>query len=41
MHLVRALQFRDTVKVVRGLGYHYVWIDSLCIIQDEPEDVAT
>ncbi|CCF40692.1 hypothetical protein CH063_00363 [Colletotrichum higginsianum] len=27
--------FRDAVKVTRALGFRYVWIDSLCIIQDD------
>lgn len=26
--------FRDAIDVVRGLGIQYLWIDSLCIIQD-------
>jgi hypothetical protein len=30
--------FRDAVEVTRGLGYKYLWIDSICIIQDEPQD---
>jgi hypothetical protein len=28
--------FRDAVDVTRWLGYRYLWIDSLCIIQDDP-----
>jgi hypothetical protein len=28
----------DSIKITRGLGYRYIWIDSLCIIQDSPED---
>ncbi|KAK0642919.1 heterokaryon incompatibility protein-domain-containing protein [Cercophora newfieldiana] len=30
--------FRDVITLVRALGCRYVWIDSLCIIQDDPED---
>ncbi|KAF1358180.1 HET-domain-containing protein, partial [Lizonia empirigonia] len=30
--------FRDTIDFVRALGIRYLWIDSLCIIQDDPLD---
>ena len=30
--------FRDAVKITRDLGFRYLWIDSLCIIQDSRED---
>jgi hypothetical protein len=30
--------FRDAVHVTRKLGVRYLWIDSLCIIQDSPKD---
>jgi hypothetical protein len=30
--------FRDAVTITRKLGLRYVWIDSLCIIQDSPSD---
>lgn len=30
--------FRDAVTVSRGLGIDYIWIDSLCIIQDDDDD---
>ncbi|KAH7121695.1 heterokaryon incompatibility protein-domain-containing protein [Dactylonectria macrodidyma] len=30
--------FQDVVKVSRRLGVRYLWIDSLCIIQDSAED---
>jgi hypothetical protein len=33
--------FRDTIAVVRKLGIPYLWIDSLCIIQDSSEDWET
>jgi len=32
--------FRDAVEVTRNLGLRYLWIDSLCIIQDCAEDWA-
>lgn len=31
--------FRDACKVTQALGYRYLWIDALCIIQDDPVDV--
>jgi hypothetical protein len=30
--------FRDAVAVVRALGYQYLWIDCLCIIQQDADD---
>lgn len=30
--------FRDAIHVARRLKISYIWIDSLCIIQDSPED---
>jgi hypothetical protein len=30
--------FQDAVHITRRLGFKYLWIDSLCIIQDSPED---
>ena len=30
--------FRDAVTITRNLGLRYIWIDSLCIIQDSKED---
>jgi hypothetical protein len=30
--------FREAAEVTRGLGHEYLWIDSLCIIQDDPKD---
>jgi len=32
--------FRDAISVVRSAGQKYLWIDSLCIIQDSSEDWA-
>lgn len=31
-------KFRDALDITRRLGYRYIWIDSLCIIQDSLED---
>jgi hypothetical protein len=30
--------FKDTVTITRNLGLRYVWIDSLCIVQDDVDD---
>ncbi|TGJ88368.1 hypothetical protein E0Z10_g394 [Xylaria hypoxylon] len=30
--------FQDAITVVRRLGLRYLWIDSLCIIQDDDDD---
>ncbi|OBT40849.1 hypothetical protein VE00_08622 [Pseudogymnoascus sp. WSF 3629] len=30
--------FRDAINITRELGLRYIWIDSLCIVQDSPED---
>ncbi|KAF2966244.1 hypothetical protein GQX73_g7357 [Xylaria multiplex] len=30
--------FRDAVTIIRALGLRYIWIDSLCIVQDDAED---
>lgn len=27
--------FRDALRLTVGLGYNYIWIDSLCIIQEK------
>ena len=35
-HLTKT--FKDTIAIVRGLRIPYLWIDSLCILQDSPED---
>lgn len=32
------LTFRHAVEVTRNLGFRYLWIDSLCIIQDDKDD---
>lgn len=33
-----AANFQDTVKITRELGIRYLWIDSLCILQDSKSD---
>jgi hypothetical protein len=30
--------FQDALKITRELGIDYIWIDSLCIVQDSEED---
>ncbi|KAK3362197.1 heterokaryon incompatibility protein-domain-containing protein [Lasiosphaeria ovina] len=30
--------FLDAIVIARPLGLHYLWIDSLCIVQDDPAD---
>jgi hypothetical protein len=30
--------FKDAMKATRELGFRYIWIDSLCIVQDDHED---
>ncbi|EGZ70963.1 hypothetical protein NEUTE2DRAFT_33623, partial [Neurospora tetrasperma FGSC 2509] len=30
--------FLDAMQITQQLGYRYIWIDSLCIMQDSPED---
>ncbi|KAG1734441.1 heterokaryon incompatibility protein-domain-containing protein [Suillus paluster] len=30
--------FQDAIVITRRLGYQYLWIDSLCIIQNSPSD---
>jgi hypothetical protein len=32
---------KDAVKVTQSLGFTYLWVDALCIIQDDKQDVAT
>lgn len=30
--------YRDSIKIARSLGVRYLWIDSLCIVQDDTDD---
>ncbi|CAE7220483.1 HET domain containing protein pin-c1 [Pyrenophora teres f. teres] len=30
--------FQDTVRITAAIGFRYLWIDSLCIVQDDEED---
>ncbi|KAJ9620148.1 hypothetical protein H2203_007913 [Taxawa tesnikishii (nom. ined.)] len=30
--------FQEAIMVTLALGYHYLWIDALCIVQDDIED---
>jgi hypothetical protein len=30
--------FQDAIETARAIGLEYIWIDSLCIVQDDPED---
>jgi hypothetical protein len=32
--------FQDAIRVTRHLGLQYLWLDSLCILQDDQEDWA-
>ncbi|KAK5077781.1 hypothetical protein LTR70_009646 [Exophiala xenobiotica] len=32
--------FRDAVSITIRLGYNALWIDALCIIQDDPQDIG-
>ncbi|KAG8533921.1 uncharacterized protein KY384_001662 [Bacidia gigantensis] len=31
---------KDAISLTKLLGEHYLWVDSLCVIQDDPEDQA-
>lgn len=32
--------FQEAIEIVKKLGIRYLWIDSLCILQDDPEEWA-
>ena len=31
---------QDAIRVTQSLGVRFLWVDSLCIIQDDPQDMA-
>ncbi|KAF2756264.1 HET-domain-containing protein [Pseudovirgaria hyperparasitica] len=39
LHFI-SLKFRETMACVKKLGYRYIWIDCLCIMQDSASDWA-
>jgi hypothetical protein len=32
------LTFRGAIEMTRKLGFRYLWIDSLCIVQNDEDD---
>jgi hypothetical protein len=32
------MSFKDAVTVTKALGIRYLWIDAICIIQDDHSD---
>ncbi|KAI1270136.1 HET-domain-containing protein [Xylariaceae sp. FL1019] len=35
------MTMEDAIRVTIALGYRYLWVDAICIIQDSPEDLQT
>ena len=35
------LRFQDAIRMIQRLGIRYLWIDALCIVQDDVEDWET
>ena len=29
---------KDSIKVIRAMGVQYLWIDTVCLVQDNPDD---
>jgi hypothetical protein len=34
------LTYEESIEVVRVFGMRYLWIDALCIVQDDDEDIS-
>lgn len=37
-HVQLSKTFQDAIRITRQVGERYLWIDSLCIVQDDPQD---